>query len=248
MNDIIKKIQESMRLVEKGTFIMGDRQGVYSPTFMESLQGFYTINTTLVELTSDFYISDHTITREEWDAVMGTKTSGIGTFPKVLVSWHEANTFIAKLNSITGQVYRLPTEAEWEFAARGGIFDSGEIFSGNNHVLDHVGWYNGNSNNKIHPVKQKNPNALKLYDMSGNVWEWCLDYYEEDYTRGDRKGFFSSERYPIKDPKGPISGNKRVIRGGSFDDKDNHCWVFFRNKLNPQKMNEKTGFRIVIGI
>ena len=237
-----------MRLVEKGVFVMGDRGNFYSPSLLESLLGASSINTTLVELTSDFYMLDHTVTSEEWDAVMGTKTPGLGTLPKVNVSWHDANTFITQLNAMTGQVYRLPTEAEWEFAARGGIFDNGELFSGSNHVLDNVGWYSGNSGNQIHAVKQKVSNALNLYDMSGNVWEWCLDYYSEEYVRGAKKGLFSSERYPIKDPKGPAVGSKRVLRGGSFDCKDCHCWIFFRNKLNPQRMNGKTGFRIVIGV
>ena len=248
MNDVIQKIQKCMRLVEKGTFVMGDRNQVYSPSFMELFQGYSTINTTLVELTSDFYMLDHTITCEEWNVVMGINTSDAGTLPKVDISWHEANEFIAKLNSITGQVYRLPTEAEWEFAARGGIFDNDNIFSGSSHVLDNAGWYNGNSGLQVHSVKQKTPNALNLYDMSGNIWEWCLDYYNEVYMRGERKGLFSSERYPIKDPKGPMTGNKRVIRGGSFEDKDRFCWVFFRNKLHPQKKNGKTGFRLVIGL
>lgn len=237
-----------MRLVEKGVFVMGDRGNFYSPSFFESLSGGSSIDTTLVELTSDFYILDHVITCEEWDAVMGTQTAGLGTLPKVNVSWHDANTFITRLNDLTGQIYRLPTEAEWEFAARGGIYDNGGIFSGSNHALDSAGWYSGNSGNQIHPVKQKDPNALHLYDMSGNIWEWCLDYYHDSYVQGAKKSFFSKERYPIQNPTGPAVGNKRVLRGGSFCDKDYHCWVFFRNKLNPQRMNGKTGFRIVIGV
>lgn len=248
MNDIIQNIQRGMRLVEKGSFVMGDRNQVYSPTFWELLQGFSSINTTLVELTSDFYISDHPVTCEEWDAVMGTQTKGNKKNPMVNVSWHEANVFIANLNNITGQIYRLPTEAEWEFAARGGIFDNNEIFSGSNHVLDNVGWYNGNSGLHLQPIKQKSPNALNLFDMSGNVWEWCLDYYTEDYQRGERKGLFSSERYPVKDPKGPLTGNKRVVRGGSYEDSDKYCWVFFRNKRAPLEKHSRTGFRLVIGI
>lgn len=247
MNEIIQGIQKGMRLIEKGTFIMGDRGQIYSPSFWESLQGLTTINTTLVELTSDFYISDHTVTCEEWNAVMGTQIDGMKK-PMVNVSWHEANAFIAKLNEITGQVYRLPTEAEWEFAARGGIFDNNAIFSGSNHILDNVGWYNGNSKNILHTIKQKTPNALNLYDMSGNVWEWCIDYYAPQYTRGERKGLFSSERFPIKNPQGPLVGKKRVVRGGSYEDPDKYCWVFFRNKRDPLEKHCRTGFRLVIGI
>ena len=118
-------------------------------------------------------------------------------------SWNDCQEFIVKLNELTGQMFRLPTEAEWEYAARGGIKSKGYKYAGSNN-LDAVAWYDGNSARTTHPVGQKSPNELGLYDMSGNVWECCQDLY----------GSYSSRSQT--NPSGASSGSYRVFRGGSW--------------------------------
>lgn len=132
----------------------------------------------------------------------------------------------------TADGYRLPTEAEWEYAANGGIHNSGCTYSGSNNIND-VAWYNGNSNGTTHPVAQKNPNALGLYDMSGNVWEWCWDYFSNAFNGGNN-------------PKGPSKASPyHVIRGGSLDASDSDCTVLARNCEHHRKGNESGIFKIV---
>jgi formylglycine-generating enzyme required for sulfatase activity len=157
----------------------------------------------------DFSIGKYEVTQEEWEAVMGNNPSGFKDCPKCpieSVSWNDVQEFIQKLNERTGKNYRLPTEAEWEYAARGGQEGGYEyIYSGSND-LDEVGWYENNSGFKTHPVGGKKQNTLGLYDMSGNVWELCSDWYSEDYY----------ENSPGKNPQGPLRGSYRVNRGGSW--------------------------------
>ena len=238
MNAIIENLKASMLLVKGGhSFWMGDILGMYRPFF------FPRINSVLVQL-DDFHICNHTVTQEEWAAVMGTACQPQhAKLPKVNCSWHQVYEFIEQLNKLTNWNFRLPTEAEWEYAARGGEYSNGSIYSGRN-VLDTVGWYKLNSNNQIHDVCQKESNQLGIYDMSGNVWEWCEDIYESKYQGGPTKGIFSSERYPVKNPHGGIKGNYRVIRGGSYRTKDTNCWVFYREKLKSIKSSSDLGFRL----
>ena len=159
-----------------------------------------------VVLTKGFEIARHEVTQRVWEALMGRNPS---TFrgpdrPVELVSWNDAQEFLAVLNGRgDGYHYRLPTEAEWEYAARAGT--TGPYFGD----LDAIAWYAGNSANQTHPVGQKQPNAWGLYDMQGNVWEWCHDWYEADYYEelGDE---------PAVDPRGPATGEYRVMRGGSW--------------------------------
>ena len=135
---------------------------------------------------------------------LGYSTYGEGAnYPMYYVSWEDCQEFISKLNALTGKNFRLPTEAEWEFAVRGGNKSRGYKYSGSN-TLSNVAWYDDNSSYKTHPVATKAPNELGIYDMSGNVWEWCSDWYD-DYS--------SSSQY---NPTGPNSGSRRVIRGGSW--------------------------------
>ena len=156
---------------------------------------------------SDYHIGQTQVTQELWQAVMGSNPSefkGDSQCPVENVSWNDCMEFFAKLNRLTGKNFRLPTEAEWEYAARGGSKSRGYKYSGNNNP-DLVAWYDGNSINKTHPVAQKQANELGLYDMSGNVWEWCSDWYGEYINEVQTN------------PTGPITGTDYVQRGGSWE-------------------------------
>lgn len=153
--------------------------------------------------------------------------------PVEQVSWEEAQEFIRKLNRMTGKNYRLPTEAEWEYAARGGSKSHGYKYSGSNSIGD-VAWYEGNSGDKTHPVGQKQPNELGLYDMSGNVFEWCSDRYG---------GYSSSAQ---NNPKGPSNGSSlRVCRGGGWYFSSRYCRVSYRLSRYPGDCSYSLGFRVV---
>ena len=156
---------------------------------------------------SDYYIGETEVTQELWVAVMGSNPSwftGNMQRPVEYVSWDDCQTFIRKLNELTGANFRLPTEAEWEFAARGGRNSRGYQYSGSSNLGD-VAWYRDNSSDTTHPVKTKSPNELGIYDMSGNVYEWCQDW----------KGPYSSSSQT--NPTGPSTGSHRVRRGGSWE-------------------------------
>ncbi len=158
---------------------------------------------------STFSIGQTEVTQELWKAVMG-KYENHSTFkgakrPVEMVAHFDCEEFIEKLNEMTGQKFRLPTEAEWEFAARGGNKSKGYKYPGGN-IVGEVAWYSGNSKGKTHPVAQKRANELDLYDMGGNVWEWCKDYFADDY--------FSNS--PSTNPSGPEKGSERVNRGGHW--------------------------------
>ena len=158
-----------------------------------------------VILTHDYYIGENAVTQELWRAIMHNNPSRFieETFPVDSVSWTDCQEFISRINRITGMKFGLPTEAEWEFAARGGVRSRNQLYSGSNNI-DEVAWCLDNSNNQTHHVKHKRANELGLYDMSGNVWEWCQDYFA-DYEDGIQC-----------DPIGPTQGTHHVYRGG--------CW------------------------
>ena len=189
----VKGISFDMVFVEGGTFLMGSNDGGYSekPTHQVTL--------------SDYYLGQTEVTQELWEAVMGNNPSDFkgAKNPVNKVSWNDCQDFTRKLNSLTGANFRLPTEAEWEFAARGGNKSRGYKYSGSDN-LGSVAWYEDNSGNKAHPMGGKSPNELGLYDMSGNVWEWCAD----------RFGSYPSSSQI--NPTGPSSGSNRVRRGGSW--------------------------------
>ena len=206
---------------------------------------------------SDFSIAKYETTQKQWISIMGSNPSkNIGDQnPVDNVSWDDVQVFIAKLNTQTGKEYRLPTEAEWEYAARGGAnYDSEnpEKYSGSN-TIDDVAWFWRNSGDvyltgrfdnestKINncttkTVGQKESNSLDLYDMTGNVWEWCSDWYSEDYY------VYSSKSNPL----GPGGGKTRVSRGGGFVSKQKYCPVYFRFSGVPKFGYNYSGFRLVL--
>lgn len=184
---------------------------------------------------STYYIAETEVTQELWQAVMGSNPSNFkgANRPVEKVSWDDCKAFISKLNSLTGKNFRLPTEAEWEFAARGGNKTQGYKYSGSN-SLGNVAWYDDNSGDETHPVKQKSPNELGLYDMSGNVWEWCEDWF----------GSYSSSSQT--NPTGASSGSDRVIRGGGWFNYARCCRVSFRNDFTPDFRYDDLGLRLVL--
>lgn len=197
---------------------------------------------------SDYYIGETEVTQELWQAVMGTtiqyqakkgaygSTSlyGVGnSYPMYYISWDDCQTFVTKLNQLTGKNFRLPTEAEWEYAARGGQKSRGYKYAGSN-ILSDVAWYSDNSGSQIHPVKQKQANELGLYDMSGNVWEWCQDWYDSYRSNAQTN------------PTGPSSGVYRVYRGGGWNYSASGCRVAVRYGDTPGGRNCFLGFRVVL--
>ena len=182
---------------------------------------------------SSFYIGQFTVTQREWVSVMEFNPSEMkgDDLPVTNVSWNDVQEFIQKLNELTGKQYRLPTEAEWEFAARGGNQSKGFEYAGSNN-RNEVAWHRGNSKRTIRPVGKKKPNELGIYDMSGNVWEWCQDWYGE----------YSST--PQVNPKGPDTGKWRILRGGSWLYDPEDCRVAFRTYGSPGYRYYDMGFRL----
>jgi len=184
---------------------------------------------------SDYYIGQTEVTQAQWRAVMGenpSSFSGCDACPVERVSWEDIQTFISKLNNRSGgSKFRLPTEAEWEYAARGGKQSKGYTYSGSNDI-DAVAWYSKNSDSKTHPVKGKAANELGLYDMSGNVWEWCSDWYDS-YSAASQTN-----------PTGATSGSHRVNRCGSCRNGPEYCVVAIRNRSTPDSRSNNLGFRL----
>lgn len=214
--------------VQAGTFTMGATSEMKDPYDDEK-------PTHQVTLTNDYYIGKTEVTQALWKAVMGNNPSRfIGdNLPVERVSWNDCQKFISKLNSMTGQNFRLPTEAEWEFAARGGNNSNHYQYSGSNKLGD-VAWYDGNSGSKTHAVATKQPNELGIYDMSGNVWEWCSDGY----------GNYSSSSQT--NPTGPNSGSFRMGRGGGWPDCARDCRSSRRAIGEPDDSINSVGLRLVL--
>ena len=206
---------------------------------------------------SSFYMSDHEITQSEWKKIMDNNPSQYmnDNFPVQNISWEEAARYCNRRSRAEGLVpcyffdnendfneeikcnwnadgYRLPTEAEWEFAARGGTDSLDTMYSGSNDI-ESVAWYFDFVDATIHAVMTKLPNELGLYDMSGNVWEWCWDWYG-NYTASDQNN-----------PTGAASGTHRVRRGGSWDEEENCCLVSYREGSCPAFKSDNIGFRVV---
>ena len=234
----------TMVRVEGGTFMMGataEQTGVFNgetPAHQVTL--------------SDYYIGQTEVTQALWEAVMGetstgddplwTYEEGLGAnYPAYYISYDDVlsfisklNNLISKLNNLTGRTFRMPTEAEWEYAARGGNKSKGYLYSGGN-TLDNVGWYEDNSDETTHPVAQKSANELGLYDMSGNVYEWCSDWYG-DYSSSSQTN-----------PTGPSTGSIRVLRGGSLcSSYATYCRVAYRGNNSPSYRSPYNGVRLAL--
>ena len=224
----LNKLINNMVYVSGGTFTMGatSEQGSEAESYEKP-----THSVTL----SSYYICKYEVTQALWRAVMGSNPSNFkgNNLPVENVSWYDCQTFIKRLNSYTGRNFRLPTEAEWEFAARGGNYSRHYKYSGSNYISD-VGWYDDNSGNRTHPVGTKQANELGLYDMSGNVWEWCSDWY----------GSYSF--YSQNDPTGPNSGSYRVNRGGGWNFYAWLCRSSIRYYYSPNYTHYDLGLRLVL--
>ena len=218
-----------MIAVEGGTFQMGSPESDAEAYDDEKPQHEVTL--------SNYYIGETEVTQELWEAVMGSNPSYfVGPkLPVENVSWDDCQAFIGKLNAQTGKTFRLPTEAEWEYAARGGKKSKGYTYSGSNTIAE-VAWYGKNSNNETHDVALKAPNELGIYDMSGNVGEWCQDRYGATYY----------ENSSTTDPQGPASGTYRVLRGGGWDGSAWGCRVAIRGYTNPGNGYNDSGLRLVL--
>lgn len=206
----VNGVQFTMVEVGGGTFTMGATSEQGSDAWDEEKPAH--------EVTlSDYYIGQTEVTQALWEAVMGSIPSDSkgGNLPVERVSWDDCQLFIQKLNQLTGKQFRLPTEAEWEYAARGGRKSRGYKYAGGNNI-DSVAWCDGNSGNETHPVATKQANELGIYDMSGNVLEWCSDWCG-DYTSSSQS-----------DPQGSSSGSFRVIRGGCYYNFARNCRVSYR--------------------
>ncbi|MGM9695983.1 MAG: SUMF1/EgtB/PvdO family nonheme iron enzyme [Alloprevotella sp.] len=215
--------------VEGGTFTMGATSEMTEPSSDEEPTHQVTL--------SSYYIGETEVTQALWKAVMGSNPSWFkgDNLPVEKVSWNDCQTFISKLNALTGKNFRLPTEAEWEFAARGGNQSRHTQYSGSSRI-DDVAWYYGNSNDKTHPVKTKQPNELGIYDMSGNVDEWCQDWYDS----------YSSDAQT--DPTGAGSGSLRVGRGGSWWGPPRACRSSYRNHGAHEGSCDNLGLRLALSL
>ena len=184
---------------------------------------------------SGYYIGKCEVTQELWEAVMGSNPSNFkgAQNPVERVSWNDCQEFVSRLNSLTGKNFRLPTEAEWEYAARGGNKSLHYKYSGSDNI-DEVAWYNNNSGRSTHAVGTKSPNELGIYDMSGNVCEWCSDWYG-GYSAGAQTN-----------PQGPSSGSYRVLRGGSWINYAGNCRVSIRSYDDPGNSNINFGLRLIL--
>ena len=226
-NSILRDLINNMIYVDGGTFMMGDTSG-------RDYDVWYDEKPTHQVTLSSFRISKFPVTKEDWNAVMNNHV-----FNKELkkpvsgVSWYDCQEFIIALNKLTNLEFRLPTEAEWEFAAKGGNNSIPTKYAGNQNIVE-VAWYDENSGNTKHDVGLKEGNELGLYDMSGNVFEWCQDWY----------GDYNSD--PQTNPIGPSVGVSRVCRGGSCFSDENCCRVSYRFASKPESREHELGFRLAI--
>lgn len=219
-----------MVYVGNGTFLMGSD---YSFRRWDYYDEEWPIHQVILD---SYYIGQTEVTQQLWNAVMDEKPNGNSVeesdLPVKDISWNDCQRFITTLNQLTGKNFRLPTEAEWEFAARGGRISKHHEYSGSNNYYE-VAWCVDNSGLEIHPVKMKSANELGIYDMSGNLWEWCNDWFGE-YSNGS-----------FTNPTGPSTGTERVKRGGGANSGEWDCRVSARSAASPQEYGD-IGLRLVI--
>jgi len=218
--DLGGKVTMKLALIPAGKFMMGEEKDQHEVT-----------------LSKPFYMGVTQVTQAQYEAVIGTNPSQLKgpTNPVEVVSWDDATGFCKKLSEKARQAVRLPTEAEWEYACRAGTkthFCFGDADEG----LGDYAWYSANSEQKTHPVGQKKPNAWGLYDVHGNVWQWCADWYG-DYPKG-----------AVTDPQGAASGSQRVLRGGSCYDNPEGCRAACRSRDGPGSRTNNSGFRVVVSL
>ena len=225
----VNGVQFTMVDVEGGTFMMG-------ATEEQGDQAFNSEKPAHEVTLSSFSIGETEVTQGLWSAVMGDipqqQLSG-SEYPVMNISWYDCQTFVSKLSQLTGRTFRLPTEAEWEYAARGGNHSNGFMYAGSNDI-DEIAWIDDNCGNQYHEVAMKKANELGLYDMSGNMWEWCQDWY----------GTYPSEA--VVDPTGPETGSYRIFRGGGWLDEARDCRVSRRYNFTPSSTDYSLGLRVVL--
>ncbi len=222
----VNGVRFAMVYVEGGAFRMGTSGGEFpreNPAHNVNVSGFY--------------IGETEVTQQLWQAVMGSNPFGFrgSQLPVETVDYYDCQEFIRKLNGLTGEQFCLPYEAEWEFASRGGVRSKGYKYSGSN-TIDQVAWYNVNSGSRSHEVKSKKPNELGVYDMCGNVWEWCEDWFDENYYSYS----------PVHNPKGPSDGYSWLNRGGSWKSGAKYCRPAYRGQGKTSETVNYLGLRLAL--
>ena len=225
---VVDLLLQNMVSVSGGSFVMGNNK---APAPDEA-EHTVTINSIL--------FSKYEVTQEQWQVVMGENPSnnkGCNTCPVENVSWEDAMIFIKKINDISNKRFRLPTEAEWEYVAKFGGKMEVDKEGGQEEYIKATAWYFANSDKKTHPVGQKQPNALGIYDLLGNVSEWCFDWYSPDYFKKESS---------LKNPVGPPLGKEKLVRGGSYMEyQGDRFRPSLRQKLKPTTRSSYLGFRLV---
>ncbi|MBT3877972.1 MAG: SUMF1/EgtB/PvdO family nonheme iron enzyme [Candidatus Scalindua sp.] len=224
---VASETEDGMIFVKGGCFDMGD-------IFETGDKDEKPVHTVCV---GDFYLGKTEVTQKQWEGIIGNNPSKFqcGECPVERVSWNNVQDFIKKLNEKTGRNYRLPTEAEWEYAARSGGWKEQWAGTNDKDKIEEYTWYGFTAEGRTHAVAQKTPNGIGLYDMMGNVWEWCSDWYDKKYY----------ETSPSKDPQGPSDGKNRVLRGGGWRSKDKGLRTTDRNYFVPtSKKFSDIGFRL----
>lgn len=249
VNDIVNDIP--MIYIGGNTFLMGSDK--HMPNIVENEVPRHSVKL------DSYYIGKTEVTQKLWVTIMGNNPSKLVAedHPVENISWLDAQLFLKRLNTITGKDYRLPTEAEWEYAAQGGSQSRHYKFCGSNNLIE-VGWFkHPGAVNESHPVGQLKPNELGIYDMSGNVWEWCNDWYgvyNDSYDKTKKTSAYDPEtriwnpKMPVYNPQGHVEqgANDKVLRGGSYDSEDSRCRVQYRHRHKTTDCGSFYGMRIAL--